>query len=91
MSDESIATVVTCDRHGINPYHVVCRHVIYDPLVSWEEVEVGDDDGREVNNDWLCPACADANDADANNLDDLMIVCMMCVREIRESRGLDKL
>jgi len=79
--------VVTCHTHGVQPWHVVCSHLLDAPSQEWLPVEKSkDDEGdrREVEHDYVCQMCADEwikqNKMPPSHM--LRIVCMMHVRDL---------
>lgn len=76
-----IPLVVECHGGGLAPYSFICRHLIDTPSVGWVAMDV--QDGREVENDWLCEDCADKFAAGDDLGETLVPVCIDCVRQLR--------
>lgn len=72
---------IECADHSFAPYSFMCRHLIDNPGQDWIAMDV--QDGREVENDWLCPECADRFEA-GDELEEVLIpVCINCVRRLK--------
>jgi hypothetical protein len=76
-----IPFVIECKNGKTAPYSFVCRHLVENPQQNWVSMDV--QDGREVENDWLCEDCAGAFEAGSDLVETLVPVCINCVRDLR--------
>ncbi len=77
----SLPLLVECGDHSYSPYSFICQHLLDNPSLEWNPMEVGD--GREVEYDWICPDCLDRHLQGENLGETLQTVCIGCVRRIR--------
>lgn len=95
MSKQNI-NLIQCHDHSWAPWHIMCRH-LFDapPKEKWIKIELAEDDGREVDGDWLCEDC-DNRIQEPGDFDKLMnegllaAVCMHCCNHLKEKAGFDE-
>ena len=81
--------MLKCGDHKYAPGGIVCVHLINGTSSEWCPVSDLDEwaDRTEIENDWLCPACA------AKwwhlQIEDIRCVCIHCIREMREKSSRD--
>lgn len=75
--------LIQCGGHGLVPWHIVCNHLIEGTSNDWVLVPLADDDGRDVEGDYLCPECDKEHMRDELDIAKLQAVCMHCVRRLR--------
>ncbi len=73
--------VIKCSNHQYAPYSFLCCHLLDNPTMEWVPMEV--DDGREVENDWLCKDCYDLFQTGDDLADQIVPICINCVRHLR--------
>ena len=76
-----IPLVIECADHSFAPFSFLCNHLIDNPDQTWVGMEV--EDGREVENDWLCEECAERFKAGDELAEVLIPICIGCVRRLR--------
>jgi len=77
--------LVQCGDHGFAPWGIICIHII--DGTAKEVVATPQDAGSEVENDWLCPECAERHcgpNSRVGDIDDLRCVCVHCLRKLVE-------
>jgi hypothetical protein len=87
MAKENI-NLIQCGDHAWAPWHIVCVHLIRNPKQDWNLIELSDDDGREVEGDYLCDKCCDyvrkkGQKAFEKLQDQMRPVCMHCCRNLK--------
>jgi hypothetical protein len=82
-----LSQVVTCPEHGVQPWALVCIHVLSGGLRAdnWRWVRI--DDGREVDADWVCAECFSKHQAGADPVENLRVCCARHLRELRLAAG----
>jgi hypothetical protein len=70
--------LVECADHSFAPFSFLCNHLLDNPNQNWVSMEV--QDGREVENDFLCEECAERFEAGEQLEEVLAPVCINCVR-----------
>ena len=83
----TVPLVIQCGDHNYAPYSFVCRHLIENPLQEWIPIDIAEDDGREVDNDWVCEEC-DKNEIWTKHeeaVEALRIICIHCIKIIRSN------
>jgi len=76
-----IPLVIECGDHSLAPYSFLCTHLIDKPNQLWVSMDV--QDGREVENDFLCEECAERFAA-GDELEEVLIpICINCVRNLK--------
>lgn len=76
-----IPLVIECADHTLAPYSFLCRHLIDTPKQQWVSMDV--QDGREVENDYLCAECADLFEAGDELAEVLIPICIHCTRQLK--------
>lgn len=76
-----IPLIIECGDHSFAPFSFLCHHLCDFPDQEWVGMKV--EDGREVENDWLCQECAARFEA-GDELEEVLVpVCIGCVRRLR--------
>lgn len=76
-----IPLIIECGDHSFAPFSFLCNHLCDSPDQTWVAMKV--EDGREVENDWLCEECAERFEA-GDELEEVLVpVCIGCVRRLR--------
>lgn len=90
MSSENL---IQCADHQFAPWHIMCKHLFLPlPADQWVKIELRDDDGREVDGDWICKDC-DARLQTPQDFEKLMqadllaAVCMHCCNDLKRQAG----
>lgn len=76
-----IPLIIECHNGELAPFSFLCNHLIDNPSLDWIGMDV--QDGREVENDWLCPECADRFEAGDELAEVLIPICINCVRQLK--------
>ena len=76
-----IPLVIECSDHSFAPYSFLCNHLIDNPKQFWVSMDV--QDGREVENDYLCSECADSFEHGDELAEVLIPICINCTRQLR--------
>lgn len=85
--------LIECGDHGLVPWHVVCQHLMIQrvPATSWCPVPLRSDDQRQVDNDWICAACAVVvalHPSGADAVSNMTVpACMNCVNFMKRRAG----
>lgn len=77
----TVPKVIECANHQFAPWAVLCIHLIENPKLQWISVEV--DDGREVENDYICAECYKQHMSGNDPVDDIRPICIHCVRKLK--------
>ena len=73
--------LIRCGDHQLAPSALTCVHICKGTATA--VVPIPQEDGSEIENDWLCPDCYEKFVVNDNGgLDDLQVVCIHCLREI---------
>lgn len=70
--------LIQCADHSWAPWGIVCIHIIEGTAV--EAIPMPQEDGSEVESDWMCPSCAE--EMVNSNIENLRPVCMHCIRKV---------
>ena len=84
--------LIQCGDHLWAPYSIVCIHLLTGKSREWELIPIAEDDGREIDGDWLCPDCMNLLDEISDTgrqytdheMDNLRPVCIHCCRKLRK-------
>lgn len=76
-----IPLIIECADHSYAPYSFLCKHLVDNPSQNWVSMDV--QDGREVENDFLCEECADKFEQGDELSDTLVPICINCVRRLK--------
>jgi hypothetical protein len=85
MSDKGVPKLIQCGDHKWAPWAIICCHLMDNPEDhEWCPIEVND--GREVDNDYVCPECFEAHfeQGEPHDIDKLRAVCIHCLRHLHE-------
>ena len=76
-----IPLVIECADHSFAPFSFLCNHLLENSNQNWVAMKV--EDGREVENDWLCEECAQRFETGDELAEVLVPICIGCVRKMR--------
>lgn len=76
-----IPLLIECHNGKFAPYSFLCVHLVDKPDQNWIAMEV--QDGREVENDFLCEECAGNFEKGDELSDTLVPICINCVRKLK--------
>ena len=83
----SLPLVIKCGDHQFAPYSFLCRHLVDGQRSDWNKVELGPDDKREVEGDWLCGDCYEDHLVNVDDPNNIVPICLHCVRELQARDG----
>ena len=73
--------LIRCGDHSLAPSALTCVHICDGTATS--VMPIPQEEGNEIEYDWLCSNCFDKHLFNAHGtVDDLRIVCIHCLREI---------
>lgn len=88
---KGVPALIKCGDHKWAPWAIICIHLLERPEATvWLPLE--NKDNREVDFDYICPACADRRDRLGGfdkMIDFLRPICIHCLRWLRHRAGLD--
>ena len=84
QKEDGVPKLIQCGDHSYAPWALICVHLMKGTAKEWVAIEV--DDGREVDNDYICPDCAGKVSMTPGewDIENLRAVCIHCLRDIPE-------
>lgn len=73
--------LIKCKNHKLAPWGIVCRHLATGQSREWMAIK---SPHPEVDSDFLCEECLVKQAEGDENIDDLMVACIHCMRDMRK-------